>query len=70
MSVYFSDTSVDCNELKNSEACEMLKANESYSMRGGIAYPNCTVECDDMFESESCFSNSRSKSHYSLKTGI
>jgi|GEM_PF-1739577 len=54
--VYFSDPSVNCIELKNSEVCEMFKAEEIYSSRDGISYSDCTIECEDMLESNACFS--------------
>lgn len=54
--VYFSDPMVDCDELKNSEACETFKYTEAFSVRDGISYSDCTAECDDLFESNACFS--------------
>ncbi len=54
--VFFSDRAVDCDELKNSEECEMFKAQESYSMRDGLAYGDCSIDCDNLFEADACYS--------------
>lgn len=54
--VYFSDPSVNCDNLKNSEVCEMFKAAEIYSLRDGLSYSDCAIECIDMIESDACFS--------------
>lgn len=54
--VFFSDPSVECDELKNSEECEIFKSRESYSTRDGLAYGDCSIECDNLFESDACYS--------------
>ncbi len=51
----YSDTTADCADFHNSEACELFRATESYSLRDAISYADCSVECDELVEFDSCF---------------
>ncbi len=52
--VFYSDPTIDCENLHNSEACELFRATESYSIRDAISFADCSVNCDELFENESC----------------
>jgi hypothetical protein len=50
----YSDATVACENFHSSEACELFRAKEAYSLRDGISYADCSVECDELFEFDSC----------------
>lgn len=50
----FADPAVNCDEVVDSELCEMVQAAQAYSQRDGVAFSDCSVVCDELYECDAC----------------